>query len=247
MILGGNKISKLDRNKNKTIIGKSKYYFYIHLNLKKNKKINLPKNSNFTIFILDCENKHKIKLDNRIIEVRKNIFVYFKKYKTLENLNKTFEILLVGRKKTRLNNFYLKTKSSNFYKVRKPWGYELWINSINSDFAFKKIFIKKGFKTSLQFHNLKRETNLLLEGKAKFFYKKNKKIRNLKVLKENIGLKKFEKNTIINVYPKNIHRIEALNDLILFEVSSPHLKDVVRIADDTKRQSGHIKSEHQYK
>ena len=75
MILGGNKISKLDRNKNKTIIGKSKYYFYIHLNLKKNKKINLPKNSNFTIFILDCENKHKIKLDNRIIEVRKNIFV----------------------------------------------------------------------------------------------------------------------------------------------------------------------------
>ena len=105
-------------------------------------------------------------------------------------------------------------------------------------------FYKKGFKTSLQFHNIKRETNLILDGRAKLFYKKNNKIQNLKVLKKDIAFRKLKKNNIVNVYPKILHRIEALTNLLLFEVSSPHLKDVVRVADDTKRKSGHIKSEH---
>ena len=247
MVLGGNKILKLDRKKSKTIIGNSKYYFYYHYNLKKNEKIKLSKDTNFTVFILDCGYNHHVKLENRLVKIKKNIFFYFKKYQTLENLNNSIEILLVGKKTNNLEGFYLKKKSSNFYKVSKPWGYELWINSINNDFAFKKIFIKKDFKTSLQFHELKRETNLILDGKAKLFYKKNKKIQNLNVLKKDIAFKKLEKNTIINVYPKILHRIKAVTNLLLFEVSSPHLKDVVRVADDTKRASGHIKSEHSKK
>ena len=61
---------------------------------------------------------------------------------------------------------------------------------------------------------------------------------------KDIGFKKLKKGTIINVYPKILHRIKALKNLTLYEVSSPHLKDVVRVQDDSSRISGHIKSEH---
>ena len=42
----------------------------------------------------------------------------------------------------------------------------------------------------------------------------------------------------------NIHRIKANSQTTLFEVSTPHLDDVIRVSDDTNRVSGRIKSEH---
>ena len=242
--LGGNKITKLDRKLKKTSIGNSKYYFYNHYNLKKNQKLLLPKNTNFTICVLNCKDNSSIKLDNKEINIKENCFLYFKKYSKFETLDNSVEILLVGKKHKKIKNYVLNKKISNFYKVIKPWGYELWINSLNTDFAFKKIYIKKGFQTSLQFHNYKRETNLILEGEACLFYKKNKMIKNINVKTKDIGFKKIKKGTIINVFPKILHRIKALSNLILYEVSSPHLKDVVRVQDDRGRISGHIKSEH---
>ena len=242
--LGGNKITKLNKKIKKTSIGTSKYYFYNYYNLQKNKKIILPKNTNCTVFVLNCKESSSIKLDKRKIKIRKFSCLYFKKYEKLEVLNDSIEILLVGKKLNKIKNFVLNKKYSNFYKVIKPWGYELWINSLNTDFAFKKIYIKKGFQTSLQFHNYKRETNLIFDGEAKFFYKKNKKVKNTDVKAKDISFKKLKKNTIINVYPKILHRIKALKNLTLYEVSSPHLKDVIRVKDDAKRISGHIESEH---
>jgi mannose-6-phosphate isomerase-like protein (cupin superfamily) len=242
--LGGNKITKLNRKIKKTSIGNSKYYFYNHYNLQKNEKITLPKNINCTVFILNCKKDSVIKFDNKKIKIRKFSCIYFKKYEKLEVLNSSIEILLVGKKLSNIKNFILNKKYFNFYKVSKPWGYELWINSLNTDFAFKKIYIKKGFQTSLQFHNYKRETNLVLDGVARFFYKKNKKVKNIDVTTKDIGFKNLKKNTIVNVYPKILHRIKALKNLTLYEVSSPHLKDVVRVKDDSKRISGHLSSEH---
>ena len=242
--LGGNKITKLDRKIKKTSIGTSNYYFYNHYNLQKNEKIVIPKNTNCSIFILDCNYNSSIKIDKKEIKIKKYSCIYFKKYEKFETLNNSVEVLLVGKKLNKIKNFFLKKKDSTFYKVTKPWGYELWINSLNTDFAFKKIYIKKGFQTSLQFHNYKRETNLILEGEARFFYKKNDKVKNMDVKTKDIGFKKLKKGTIINVYPKILHRIKALKNLTLYEVSSPHLKDVVRVQDDSSRISGHIKSEH---
>ena len=242
--LGGNKISKLDRKLKKTLLGNSKYYFYIHYNLQENQKILIPKNVNSTVYILNCKNNSSIKLDNKEIKIKKNCCLYFKKYKKFETLNNSVEILLVGRKIKQIKKYILNKKSSNFYKVTKPWGYELWINSLNNDFAFKKIYIKKGFQTSLQYHNYKRETNLVFEGEACLFYKKNKAVKNMKVKTGDIGLKKLKKGMVINVFPKILHRIRALSNITLYEVSSPHLKDFVRVQDDTARMSGHIKSEH---
>ena len=242
--LGGNTLTKLYRKAKKSCLGVSKYYFYNHYNLKKNEKVTIPKNTNCTIFILNCKNNTSIKLDNKEIKIKKHSCIYFKKYEKFEIINNPVELLLVGKKLKKIKDFILTKKNSNFYKVSKPWGYEIWINSLNTDFAFKKIYIKKGFQTSLQFHNYKRETNLILEGEASFFYKKNNNVKNMNVKNNDIGFKEIKKGTIINVYPKILHRIKALSNLTLYEVSSPHLKDVVRVQDDSSRISGHIKSEH---
>ena len=78
--------------------------------------------------------------------------------------------------------------------------------------------------------------------------------KNIPLIKNNFSkiLKATKSNTInqghvINVKPKTIHRLEAISNLILFEVSSPHLSDVVRVSDDSNRPDGKIKDEHKKK
>ena len=40
--------------------------------------------------------------------------------------------------------------------VEKPWGYEKWI-AVTDQYALKEIFLKKGSRCSLQYHNEKEE------------------------------------------------------------------------------------------
>ena len=40
-------------------------------------------------------------------------------------------------------------------KIKKPWGYEE-ILEINKKFMFKKLFMKKNNRCSLQYHNVKK-------------------------------------------------------------------------------------------
>ena len=56
----------------------------------------------------------------------------------------------------------------NIKKVNKPWGYELWMaDETNSKFAFKKIFIKAPYQSSIQFHEVKEEAIFIASGKGK--------------------------------------------------------------------------------
>ena len=86
--------------------------------------------------------------------------------------------------------------------------------------------MKKGHRCSLQFHKKKHETIYVLQGKLKIYFGKNKKKLKNKILKKN--------GTII-IEPGIIHRMEALNNSIYLEASTPQLKDVVRLSDDYKR------------
>jgi mannose-6-phosphate isomerase-like protein (cupin superfamily) len=244
MILGGNKIKKLNTKIKKFVLGSSKYYFYNYYNLNKNKKIHLPKNLISTIYILDSKKNSILEFNKKKILIKKDTFFYLKKYDNLKIIRGSIKILLVGKKLRNLGKYFIKEIKKNIYKVKKPWGYELWINSLNNEFAFKKIFIKKGFQTSLQYHNFKRETNLIVNGSATLFYKRNKKVSNDNLKKSDLGSINLKKNSVVNVYPKVVHRIKARQDLTLYEVSSPHLKDVIRIHDDTNRSSGHLRNEH---
>lgn len=130
---------------------------------------------------------------------------------------------------------------TNFAQAKyivKPWGYELWMaDGKRTPYAFKILFLKKGTKTSLQYHLKKTEHNCVLIGKIRFHYQ-NKKTRK-------VVTKVIAAGCVIAVRPPAVHRIEALTDVLLVEASSSELDDVVRLHDDYQRPDGKITSEHQ--
>ena len=137
------------------------------------------------------------------------------------------------------------TPESELKKVSKPWGHEIWVNGEHPNYALKKIFIRAGTKTSLQYHRFKQETNVLFGGRARLFFKQDPSVDNDAVTPENLGSIDLDPISSIDVYPGTLHRLEALSDVLLCETSTPHLNDVVRVQDDAKRPDGRIASEHQ--
>ena len=97
----------------------------------------------------------------------------------------------------------------------------------------------------LQYHQMKKETNVLFEGDAYIHYKSNPEISNEKVHNKDIDRIKINPISSVDVVPNVIHRVESISDILLYETSTPHLNDVIRIADDSKRASGRIETEHQ--
>lgn len=129
---------------------------------------------------------------------------------------------------------FIQEKIDKCYRVNKPWGYEIWLSGKEAKtHAFKQIQINAGYKTSLQYHIQKTETNLLRSGTARLYGESEGEIEAVTISK-----------SFITVPPPTIHRIEALEDIELLEASTPHLEDVVRIEDDSKRGNGRIESEH---
>jgi quercetin dioxygenase-like cupin family protein len=141
--------------------------------------------------------------------------------------------------------------------VSKPWGYEKWIASgkPNFKYALKEIFIKKGTKTSLQFHEFKEETVLVTKGTAALHYsdekidlakfKLNKYIgEELEKKIKSLKIKKIHEGSVFHIKALFLHRLEALTDLTIIEASTIEVDDVYRLQDDTNRQSGKIDSEH---
>lgn len=118
--------------------------------------------------------------------------------------------------------------------VKKPWGKEVWLE-LNANYCYKRIYINAGARTSFQYHEKKRETNYIIKGEAEVWLE-NKKGR--------VEVKRMKANDFFNVIPPRKHRVIAISDLILQEVSTPEVDDVIRIEDDTDRPSGKITSEH---
>lgn len=107
-------------------------------------------------------------------------------------------------------------------KVDKPWGHELvWAETEN--YVGKVLHIKKGHRLSLQYHEKKDETILLRKGTAKVVF--------IGETLESIILSQYHKLTansglagpdvVLHIPPGTIHRIEALTDVEIVEVSTP--------------------------
>ena len=118
--------------------------------------------------------------------------------------------------------------------VSKPWGKEIWLE-LNDKYCYKRIYINAGTRTSYQYHENKLETNYIIDGKAEVWLENDEGIIEKKVMK---------KDDFFTVVPPKKHRVIALTDLILQEVSTPEVDDVIRIEDDSERGSGRITSEH---
>ena len=116
--------------------------------------------------------------------------------------------------------------------VNKPWGQERWLefwgdSKTGRGYCLKEIFLKTGQRTSLQYHKTKVETQYIIRGKAEV------SLENEDGLIEKIVMGKGDFFTII---PGRKHRVKALVDLTLLEVSTPEVEDVFRINDDYKRR-----------
>jgi len=105
--------------------------------------------------------------------------------------------------------------------VNKPWGREIWI-ATEQEYAGKILEIKKGYRTSLHYHEQRKETLYVLEGR-------------LEVLDEKGNSIILDKGSSVTIFPGDKHRLVALEDLRLIEVSTPQLDDVCRVEDDYGR------------
>jgi mannose-6-phosphate isomerase-like protein (cupin superfamily) len=111
-------------------------------------------------------------------------------------------------------------------RVEKPWGHEL-IWALADDYAGKLLAVKAGQKLSLQFHRQKDESWYLLEGRAEVeFGGPGEKVTTSEVVVPGAAFR---------IRPGTVHRIRALEDTVMLEVSTPHLDDVVRLEDQYGR------------
>jgi mannose-6-phosphate isomerase-like protein (cupin superfamily) len=107
-------------------------------------------------------------------------------------------------------------------KVDKPWGYEL-IWALTDDYCGKILFVKAGESLSLQFHREKDESWLIHSGHAHIeMGTPGDKMPNAEVVGP---------GTAFRIRPGTIHRVRALEDTTILEVSTPQLEDVVRLED----------------
>lgn len=118
--------------------------------------------------------------------------------------------------------------------VNKPWGKEVWLE-INDKYCYKRIYINAGHKTSLQYHKLKLETNYIIDGTAEITLEDENGVINTTIM---------EKDSYFTVTPPRKHRVTAITDVILQEVSTPEVDDVIRVQDDFGRPDGRINDEH---
>jgi mannose-6-phosphate isomerase len=109
--------------------------------------------------------------------------------------------------------------------VDKPWGNELiWAET--SRYVSKILHIKKGQSLSLQYHKQKDETVMVLSGKLAFeFYREG----------ESPQVVELGPRQPFHVTPLLRHRMTALEDTDVVEVSTTELDDVVRLQDQYGR------------
>ena len=104
--------------------------------------------------------------------------------------------------------------------VEKPWGHEvIWART--GDYVGKMLFIRKGQKLSLQYHNLKEETIYLHSGEMLFTVDEG----------GTLVVKTLHPGDAYHIPPGTRHRMEAVQDCEVFEASTPQLDDVVRLED----------------
>ncbi|HEV8560487.1 MAG TPA: hypothetical protein VGR06_29505 [Actinophytocola sp.] len=135
----------------------------------------------------------------------------------------------------------------SYYTVTKPWGHEVWYthNLTRLPYAMKQIHMSKGHQSSLQSHQVKAETNYVIDGEAT--------VLNGRFAPENLDTVIDPGALPASVHrsrsgwssaPRVLHRVIARSDYTSIEVSTPELDDVIRWQDDTGRANGRIDTEH---
>jgi mannose-6-phosphate isomerase-like protein (cupin superfamily) len=107
-------------------------------------------------------------------------------------------------------------------KVEKPWGWELiWAHT--DEYVGKILFVRAGNSLSLQFHRKKDESWYVQAGRAELqLGDPGQALLNTEVIAPGAAF---------HFRPGTVHRVTALEDTTILEVSTPQLADVVRLED----------------
>jgi mannose-6-phosphate isomerase len=106
-------------------------------------------------------------------------------------------------------------------RVDKPWGWELvWAET--DKYAGKLIFVRAGEALSLQLHEVKEESWLVREGRA---------LLELGSAEDELEEREVVAGEAYHLLPGTIHRLTAVEDTLVIEVSTAQLDDVVRLED----------------
>jgi mannose-6-phosphate isomerase len=112
-------------------------------------------------------------------------------------------------------------------RVEKPWGYEV-IWAVTERYCGKLLFVRAGEELSLQFHNVKDESWFVHEGRAELeLARAGEAVTAGEIVGPGAAFR-FE--------PGTVHRLRALEDTTIFEVSTPDLDDIVRLEDRYGRE-----------
>ena len=111
-------------------------------------------------------------------------------------------------------------------RVEKPWGWELiWAHA--EEYVGKVLFVRAGHSLSLQFHKEKDESWYVQSGRAELrLGDAGDALLNTEVIAP---------GACFRFRPGTVHKLKALEDTTIFEVSTPQLDDVVRLEDDYGR------------
>ena len=107
-------------------------------------------------------------------------------------------------------------------RVEKPWGHEL-IWALSDTYCGKVLFVKAGAALSLQFHNEKDESWLVQSGRAMLELGD----AGQQVLHEEV----IGPGAAFRYRPGTVHRVTAIEDTTILEVSTPQIEDIVRLED----------------
>jgi len=106
-------------------------------------------------------------------------------------------------------------------RVVKPWGWEdRW--AITDRYLGKILHINAGEALSLQYHNAKDECILIASGEMDL---------ELDDDSGKLETHRLREGDTVHITPGRKHRMTAVTDVDVFEVSTPEIDDVVRLED----------------
>ena len=241
----GNKVDVLtDGFSGDLVFDEAPYYFAVK-QLSADENFRISGLGCFTAFVLGLDAQAALRCEELDCSLEPNSALRVENEDlTLSTAGGGATLLIAGAKRSSLERTRQYLKLSEFKQVQKPWGHELWISGEHPSYAFKQIFVRAGHKLSLQYHRIKCETQILVAGRARLHYLEDAAVPLERATVADTTTLEISPITINRVSANVLHRLEAVTDATFYETSTPHLDDVVRVADDTNRADGRIDAEH---
>lgn len=115
-------------------------------------------------------------------------------------------------------------------RIPKPWGEEI-LFAHTGRYAGKVLKVRRGESLSLQYHEHKDEAMYVFSGRVDVTLGAPGDAAGTQAAER----RRLEPGDALHLPAGTRHRLEAVEDAILFEVSTPELEDVVRLEDDYGR------------